>query len=244
MNTCVICIEDINNTNHYTLICGHILHKDCYENLIKYQYICPTCRKKICLGEHKYISDTLIDFLLPIISVIFTFLSIFVFYKYFTEEGTIYINERFYGECIVGDFKHIKGNVSESKMDVPGVIYEYYSNFKKYSCHYISIDVNLDSPVDIYISLDNLENCYTCKNLPRGMISWIGVYTSLFQILLFIFLFLSPCFSFWLTYFLIYCINRYLDKIIQYISGIYHNTHTKINNLINRRILRRDLESE
>lgn len=48
MQTCHICLEEINTINcenKLTLECYHTFHKDCIKKLIN--YICPLCRSPI-----------------------------------------------------------------------------------------------------------------------------------------------------------------------------------------------------
>ena len=47
---CPICLEKIENMQDKTIIslnCGHLLHTNCYQNLIKFNSSCPCCRTPI-----------------------------------------------------------------------------------------------------------------------------------------------------------------------------------------------------
>ena len=44
---CPICLEPLKNSIIFNLICGHAIHNDCYNQLIKNTYKCPLCSKTI-----------------------------------------------------------------------------------------------------------------------------------------------------------------------------------------------------
>ena len=46
-NDCPICLEPLKNSIIFNLICGHAIHNDCYNQLIKNTYKCPLCAKTI-----------------------------------------------------------------------------------------------------------------------------------------------------------------------------------------------------
>lgn len=46
-SVCSICYENSRNRISVIMICGHTLHQDCYEMLIKSNYKCPECSKTI-----------------------------------------------------------------------------------------------------------------------------------------------------------------------------------------------------
>ena len=46
-NDCPICLEPLKNSIIFNLICGHAIHNECYNQLIKNSYKCPLCSKTI-----------------------------------------------------------------------------------------------------------------------------------------------------------------------------------------------------
>jgi hypothetical protein len=46
-NNCSICLEELKNGTLINLSCGHIIHSNCYRELIKSSYKCPLCSKTI-----------------------------------------------------------------------------------------------------------------------------------------------------------------------------------------------------
>jgi hypothetical protein len=52
INTCSICLEDINNSN-YKLKCNHEFHKSCIDGWLKKNTTCPICRSHIVINIPK-----------------------------------------------------------------------------------------------------------------------------------------------------------------------------------------------
>ena len=46
-NDCPICLDPLKISTIFNLICGHAIHNDCYNQLIKNSYKCPLCSKTI-----------------------------------------------------------------------------------------------------------------------------------------------------------------------------------------------------
>jgi hypothetical protein len=53
-SNCAICLDELINNTIINLKCGHIIHQNCYDELIKTTYKCPLCYKSITDMTEKF----------------------------------------------------------------------------------------------------------------------------------------------------------------------------------------------
>lgn len=122
----------------------------------------------------------------------FIFMSYVAFALTITScETTAKINDFCYGECIIGNYIPVKGEIYNITKNL-SIIYKYKYGTSFNYCKYPGIGTVEQPPIRIYVRDDI---CYTCKNFPDSCVITtiniiiLQVFVCVFSILLSIWLF-------------------------------------------------------